>query len=190
MQVPFIAFYRKEYVEPELNINDLWRVYSWDEKVKLNEWKQWTIISIRRVWSVHSFLPSFWWKVIFLLVPVDAAEDPETSNYTAVWKNAAVSIRPDWSGATPRPQYTCSNRGWYQNVRSFTDGILKTLIQDQCSCTKVVWSCRVWSALKIVELEMLYHAVDIATNTVSVVAMWAQYRRSINDAVQFDKIVT
>ncbi|GFR73722.1 transcription elongation factor SPT6 [Elysia marginata] len=31
-EVPFIAFYRKEYVEPELNINDLWRVYHWDEK--------------------------------------------------------------------------------------------------------------------------------------------------------------
>lgn len=35
LQVPFIAFYRKEYVEPELNINDLWRVYHWDEKVGL-----------------------------------------------------------------------------------------------------------------------------------------------------------
>ena len=33
LQVPFIAFYRKEYVEPELNINDLWKVYHWDEKV-------------------------------------------------------------------------------------------------------------------------------------------------------------
>lgn len=33
-QVPFIAFYRKEYVEPELNINDLWRVWQFDEKVK------------------------------------------------------------------------------------------------------------------------------------------------------------
>ncbi|XP_005089175.1 transcription elongation factor SPT6 isoform X2 [Aplysia californica] len=32
LEVPFIAFYRKEYVEPELNINDLWRVYHWDEK--------------------------------------------------------------------------------------------------------------------------------------------------------------
>ena len=32
-QVPFIAFYRKEYVEPELNINDLWKVWHWDEKV-------------------------------------------------------------------------------------------------------------------------------------------------------------
>eukprot|EP00096_Caligus_rogercresseyi_P013174 TRINITY_DN584_c0_g1_i1.p1 TRINITY_DN584_c0_g1~~TRINITY_DN584_c0_g1_i1.p1 ORF type:complete len:1752 (-),score=659.27 TRINITY_DN584_c0_g1_i1:156-5411(-) len=30
-EVPFIAFYRKEYVEPELKINDLWRVYFMDE---------------------------------------------------------------------------------------------------------------------------------------------------------------
>ncbi|MEQ2187721.1 Transcription elongation factor SPT6, partial [Goodea atripinnis] len=33
-RVPFIAFYRKEYVEPELNINDLWKVWQWDEKLK------------------------------------------------------------------------------------------------------------------------------------------------------------
>ncbi|UYV64588.1 SUPT6H [Cordylochernes scorpioides] len=32
LEVPFIAFYRKEYVEPDLNINDLWTVYKWDEK--------------------------------------------------------------------------------------------------------------------------------------------------------------
>jgi transcription elongation factor SPT6 len=32
-EVPFIAFYRKECVQPELNINDLWRVYRFDEKV-------------------------------------------------------------------------------------------------------------------------------------------------------------
>uniref|UniRef100_A0A914VLR4 Suppressor of Ty 6 homolog n=1 Tax=Plectus sambesii TaxID=2011161 RepID=A0A914VLR4_9BILA len=31
-EVPFIAFYRKEYVEPELGINDLWKIYQWDEK--------------------------------------------------------------------------------------------------------------------------------------------------------------
>ena len=34
-QVPFIAFYRKEYVEPELNINNLWKIYQWDEKVSI-----------------------------------------------------------------------------------------------------------------------------------------------------------
>ena len=32
-EVPFIAFYRKEYVQPELNNNDLWKVYKFDEKV-------------------------------------------------------------------------------------------------------------------------------------------------------------
>jgi len=32
LEVPFIAFYRKEYVQPDLTINDLWRVYKFDEK--------------------------------------------------------------------------------------------------------------------------------------------------------------
>lgn len=32
LEVPFIAFYRKEYVQPELNINDLWKVYRYDGK--------------------------------------------------------------------------------------------------------------------------------------------------------------
>lgn len=32
-EAPFIAFYRKEYVEPELNIHDLNKIYHWDEKV-------------------------------------------------------------------------------------------------------------------------------------------------------------
>ncbi|ENN77904.1 hypothetical protein YQE_05581, partial [Dendroctonus ponderosae] len=32
LEVPFIAFYRKEYVQPELNINDLWKVYRYDAK--------------------------------------------------------------------------------------------------------------------------------------------------------------
>lgn len=31
-EVPFIAFYRKEYFVPDLNINDLWVIYKWDEK--------------------------------------------------------------------------------------------------------------------------------------------------------------
>lgn len=33
LEVPFIAFYRKEYVLQELNINDLWKVYKFDAKV-------------------------------------------------------------------------------------------------------------------------------------------------------------
>lgn len=32
LEVPFIAFYRKEYV-PDLRIRDLWRIWQWDEKV-------------------------------------------------------------------------------------------------------------------------------------------------------------
>ncbi|XP_076452893.1 transcription elongation factor SPT6-like [Babylonia areolata] len=40
LEVPFIAFYRKEYVEPELNIRDLWKIYHWDEK--------WTQLTTRR----------------------------------------------------------------------------------------------------------------------------------------------
>ncbi|CAG9561741.1 unnamed protein product [Danaus chrysippus] len=32
LEVPFIAFYRKEYVQPELSINDLWKVYKYDAK--------------------------------------------------------------------------------------------------------------------------------------------------------------
>ena len=31
-EVPFIAFYRKEHVLPELDINDLWKVYKFDAK--------------------------------------------------------------------------------------------------------------------------------------------------------------
>ncbi|KAK0178826.1 hypothetical protein PV327_007674 [Microctonus hyperodae] len=31
-EVPFISFYRKEYITPELNMNDLWKVYKFDAK--------------------------------------------------------------------------------------------------------------------------------------------------------------
>lgn len=30
LEVPFIAFYRKKYVQPELNISDLWKIYDYD----------------------------------------------------------------------------------------------------------------------------------------------------------------
>ncbi len=32
-EIPYIANYRREYVEPELDIHDLWRIFHWDEKV-------------------------------------------------------------------------------------------------------------------------------------------------------------
>ena len=32
-EVPFIANYRKEYVSPELDIHDLWKIWQLDEKV-------------------------------------------------------------------------------------------------------------------------------------------------------------
>lgn len=32
-EVPFIAIYRREYIEPELGVHDLWKIWSWDEKV-------------------------------------------------------------------------------------------------------------------------------------------------------------
>ena len=32
-EVPYIANYRREYIEPELDVHDLWKIYQWDEKV-------------------------------------------------------------------------------------------------------------------------------------------------------------
>lgn len=32
LEVPFISFYRKEYVQPELTVNDLWKVFQYDGK--------------------------------------------------------------------------------------------------------------------------------------------------------------
>ncbi|ESO97932.1 hypothetical protein LOTGIDRAFT_103494 [Lottia gigantea] len=47
LEVPFIAFYRREYVEPELNFADLWKVWNWDEK--------WTQLSQRKKNLVRLF---------------------------------------------------------------------------------------------------------------------------------------
>ena len=35
-EVPFIANYRREYVEPELDIHDLWTIWRSDEKVHVH----------------------------------------------------------------------------------------------------------------------------------------------------------
>jgi len=34
-EVPFIAFYRKEHVDPTLAMPDLWKIYQYDEKVTI-----------------------------------------------------------------------------------------------------------------------------------------------------------
>ena len=33
IQVPFIATYRRECIDPELTEDDLWKIWQWDEKV-------------------------------------------------------------------------------------------------------------------------------------------------------------
>ncbi|KAK2165049.1 hypothetical protein LSH36_55g00040 [Paralvinella palmiformis] len=54
-EVPFIAFYRKEYVETELNINNLWKVYHWDEKwMQLRSRKQ-NLIRLFEKMQVYQF---------------------------------------------------------------------------------------------------------------------------------------
>ena len=47
LEVPFIAFYRKEYVQPDLKIKDLWRVYKYDAK--------WCILQTRKRGLVQLF---------------------------------------------------------------------------------------------------------------------------------------
>lgn len=47
LEVPFIAFYRKEYVLPELKIKDLWKVYKFDAK--------WCILQSRKRGLVKLF---------------------------------------------------------------------------------------------------------------------------------------
>lgn len=44
-EVPFIALYRKECIERDLNIKDLWRIYQLDEK--------WTILQQRKRNMIH-----------------------------------------------------------------------------------------------------------------------------------------
>uniref|UniRef100_A0A915EDD2 Helix-turn-helix DNA-binding domain-containing protein n=1 Tax=Ditylenchus dipsaci TaxID=166011 RepID=A0A915EDD2_9BILA len=49
-EVPFIAFYRKEYVESSLHMSDLWKVYQYDEKwCRLQQRKQRVLELLKRV---------------------------------------------------------------------------------------------------------------------------------------------
>ncbi|MFH4974474.1 hypothetical protein AB6A40_001183 [Gnathostoma spinigerum] len=51
-EVPFIAFYRKEYVESCLVINDLWKVYQWDEKwCHLQQRKKKLLELMKKMWN-------------------------------------------------------------------------------------------------------------------------------------------
>ena len=50
-KVPFIATYRKEYIEPELKVDDLWIIFDFDAKV---------------TYSTSTFMP-FMLNVILLL---------------------------------------------------------------------------------------------------------------------------
>ena len=61
-EVPYIANYRREYVEPELDIHDLWKIYQWDEKVErereresLLEDKSFKVVSTTYIVLKYSF---------------------------------------------------------------------------------------------------------------------------------------
>lgn len=94
-KVPFIAFYRKEYVEPELNINDLWKVWQWDEKV----WRL-LLSTFRKTHCSHDKHIPFAFLILHL--PVDSAEDQEAKPDPAVSKDAVLPVWADlcWPGQT------------------------------------------------------------------------------------------
>lgn len=84
-KVPFIAFYRKEYVEPELNINDLWKVWQWDEKV----WRLLLFTLEKTHCSNDKHIP---FALFILHLPVDSAEDQEAEPDPAVSKDAVLPV--------------------------------------------------------------------------------------------------
>lgn len=97
-QVPFIAFYRKEYVEPELNINDLWKVWQWDEKV-------WLVLLFHRrnrlqtngkpLYEFFACVCHFCFldiNIFILHPPVDSTEDPEAEPDASVSEDAVLPV--------------------------------------------------------------------------------------------------
>ncbi|VDP07566.1 unnamed protein product [Soboliphyme baturini] len=80
LQVPFIAFYRKEYVEPELSINDLWKIFQFDEQVRIFFCVECIELYF---WLYHSLIPQ---NRVFLASSV--------FNYIEIMnKNAAHKLR-------------------------------------------------------------------------------------------------
>lgn len=66
-EVPFIAFYRKEYVLPELNVNDLWKVYKYDGKVCQFYIKFFLGFSILQSFLIFKIFQYFYYKVVFVV---------------------------------------------------------------------------------------------------------------------------
>lgn len=85
--MPFIAFYRKEYVEPELNINDLWKVWQWDEKVDKERYiSNWQSNNIFILFCLTNI------KYVVFCPPVDPAEDPQAESYASVPEDAVLPV--------------------------------------------------------------------------------------------------
>ncbi len=83
-EVPFIAFYRKEYVLPELNVNDLWKVYKYDAKVSKR--------AIYNILSIFNLCGNILKKIELIFIVV-SAEIEKSCIIGAVRKHAAVSVR-------------------------------------------------------------------------------------------------
>lgn len=66
-EVPFLAYYRKEYVEPELDINALWKVYHFDAKVNFIVLKICSTINIQYIFKLSFFL------LFYLVVPIEVS---------------------------------------------------------------------------------------------------------------------
>uniref|UniRef100_A0A0K0DMN9 Suppressor of Ty 6 homolog n=1 Tax=Angiostrongylus cantonensis TaxID=6313 RepID=A0A0K0DMN9_ANGCA len=87
-EVPFIAFYRKELVSSVLSINDLWKVYEWDEK--------WCHLQNRKK-KVADFIGAV------LLFPVQSANSVEAigdlSAQFHLYYGSEVNRMLDWEAA-------------------------------------------------------------------------------------------